>query len=186
MSCVLVPLPASWCLMPSGMFLAFRTRLADTFIPIPSPHSCTHLCTNSSRWRTWVATIPGHPHFEECRGHSRAECPPAPPGSVLCPAGTHTRCLAPAPRPGSSASTEWPPPSCRHGGTVPLPHGDNSSSGSSAQPKKATSGHPLLLGAAWTRVRGAQSSPLWDNLAWQQLPWDNHSHCWGCWCRVFV
>lgn len=147
-SCFLVPSMASWCLTPPGMFMAFREMLTDMFFPIPSTRTPSHLCTNSSGWRTWGATFPGHPHFEGCRGHSTAGCPPAHPGTIPCPAGTRTRCLDLAPRLGNSASTEWPLPSCRHGGTVPLPGEDDSSSGSSAQPKKATSGHPLLRAAS--------------------------------------
>ena len=133
--------------MPPGMFLAFGARLTDPSIPVSSPQHPSHLCTNSSGWRTWGATVPGHPHFEGCRGHSRAECLLAHPDTVPCPAGTRRHCLALSPRPGSSVSSEGHPPSCRHGGTVPVPGGDSSSSGRTDQPRKATSGRPLRLGA---------------------------------------
>lgn len=114
--------------------------------PHPFPQHPSHLCTDSCGWRTWGATVPDHPHFGECRGHSRAECLPAPPHSVPCPAGTRRYCLSLSPGPGSSASGEGLPPSCRHGEIVPVPVGDNSSPGSPAQPTRATSGLPLQLG----------------------------------------
>lgn len=132
--------------MPSRTSLAFGARSADPSTPISSPQHPSHLCTDSSGWRTWGATVPGHPHFEGCRGHSRAECPPAPPDTIPCPAGTRRCCLALSPRMGSNASSEEHPPSCRHGGTVPAPGVDSSSSGSPAQPRRATSRHPLCLG----------------------------------------
>lgn len=168
------------------MLLPFGARSADPSTPIPSSQHPSHLCTNSSGWRTWGAIVPGHPHFEVYRGHSRAECPPAPPDTVPCPAGTHRCCRALSPRLGSSASSEGHPPSCRHGGTGPAPRGDSSSSDSPAQPRRATSGRPWQL--AW--VRGAGRSPPWDNPAAPQLcapaKGDNLSHHWGCWYRVFI
>lgn len=152
-------------IIPPGMSLAFGARLADPSIPNPSPQYPSHLCSDSCGWRTWGATVHGHPHFGGCRGHSRAECLPAPPHTVPCPAGTRRYCLALSPRVGSSVSGEGLPPSCRHGETVPVPVGDSSSSGSPAQPRKATSGHPLLLSAGCASLLDltVKSRELWDN-----------------------
>lgn len=162
-------------LMPyiSRKVSGFGARLADPSIPMPSPKHPSHLCTDSCGWRTWGATVPGHPHFGECRGHSRAECLPAPPHTVPCPAGTHRYCLALSPRLGSSVSSVGLPPSCRHGETVPVPVGDSSSSGSPAQPRRAIPGLPLQLVVlpcpCWTCLKRAGRCRLWDNLASPQL-----------------
>ena len=80
-----------------------------------------HLCTCRSGQRTSVATARGHPGSSGHKGRSRASCQPAPLRTGPGPPESRRRWRARRP---AAGSTPWPagcPPSCRPGGTAPVP-----------------------------------------------------------------
>lgn len=106
--------------------------------------------------------------------------------------GVHLHTLAPSPalqgpthvawiRPQGWATALRPNGLYRHADTGELclcPGKTTAAQVAQPNPKKPPQGtHCYVQPLLQTQVSGAQRSPLWDNLVWQQLPWDNPSHC---------
>lgn len=106
--------------------------------------------------------------------------------------GVHLHTLAPSPALQGPAHVAWIRPQgwatalrpnglYRHADTGELclcPGKTTAAQVAQPNPKKPPQGtHCYVQPLRQTQVSGAQRSPLWDNLVWQQLPWDNPSHC---------